>query len=55
MIRAAWVPNPRALRAHAIHHDNDGSVPVDVADNDGHGGQSRQLTGVFAAVACVSS
>ena len=28
------------------------SVPVNVADNDGHGGQSRQLAGVFAAVAC---
>ena len=28
------------------------SVPVDVADTDGHGSQSRQLTGVFAAVAC---
>ena len=36
----------------AVHHDNGGSVPVNVADNDGHGGQPRQLTGVFAAVAC---
>ena len=36
----------------AVHHDDGGSVPVNVADNDGHGGQPRQLTGVFAAVAC---
>ena len=35
----------------AVHHDDGGSVPVNVADNDGHGGQPRQLTGVFAAVA----
>ena len=35
----------------AVHHDDGGSVPVDVADNDRHGGQPRQLTGVFAAVA----
>ena len=26
--------------------------PVNVADNDGHGGQPSQLAGVFAAVAC---
>ena len=36
----------------AVHHDDGGSVPVNVADNDGHGGQPRQLTGVFAAVTC---
>ena len=36
----------------AVHHDDGGSVSVNVADNDGHGGQPRQLTGVFAAVAC---
>ena len=36
----------------AVHHDDGGSVPVNVADNDRHGGQPRQLTGVFAAVAC---
>ena len=35
-----------------VHHDNGGSVPVNVADNDWHGSQSCQLTGVFAAVAC---
>ena len=28
----------------AVHHDDGGSVPVNVADNDGHGGQPRQLT-----------
>ena len=36
----------------AVHHDDGGSVPVNVADNDRHGGQSCQLAGVFAAVAC---
>ena len=28
------------------------AVPVNVADNDWHGGQPSQLAGVFAAVAC---
>ena len=36
----------------AVHHDDGGSVPVNVADNDRHGGQPSQLAGVFAAVAC---
>ena len=36
----------------AIHHDDGGSVPVNVTDNNRHGGQSCQLAGVFASVAC---
>ena len=36
----------------AVHHDDGGSVPVNVTDNNRHGGQSCQLAGVFASVAC---
>lgn len=35
----------------AVHHDDGGAVSVHVADDDRHGSQASQLTGVFTPVA----
>ena len=50
MTHATQVPNLCDLRAHAVHHDDGGGVPVHVSDDGRHGSQLCQFTGVFAAV-----
>ena len=48
----AGVRRQHHVDGHTVFdHDDGGSVPVNVTDNDRHCGQPRQLTGVFAPVA----
>ena len=51
MTRAAWVPSPRALRAHSIHHLDDCFVISHFPDDGGDGFHTQEDSCVHPAVA----